>query len=39
MVPPLGRVVVDSTAQSGPSLLHSHVQNHLDYGLKALISA
>lgn len=39
VVPRFGRVAVDFTAQPGPSLLHSHSQSQVDYGLKALISA
>lgn len=39
VVPRFGRVAVDFTAQPGPSLLHSHSQSQIDYGLKALISA
>jgi len=39
VVPPLGSIAADFTAQPGLSLLRSQIQNHADYGLKALISA
>src|SRR6185312_7113333 len=38
VVPIYGRAAVDFTAdQSGPSLLHCHIQMHMDYGFKALL--
>ena len=37
IVPYYGRAVVDFTAdQPGPSLFHCHIQQHMDYGFKAL---
>jgi FtsP/CotA-like multicopper oxidase with cupredoxin domain len=37
VVPPAGRAVVDFTAdQPGLSLFHCHIQQHMDYGFKAL---
>ena len=37
IVPYYGRAVVDFTAaRTGPSLFHCHIQQHMDYGFKAL---
>ena len=37
VVPYFGRAVVDFTAdQPGLSLFHCHIQQHMDYGFKAL---
>jgi len=37
IVPLYGRVTADLTAdQPGPSLFHCHIQQHMDYGFKAL---
>ena len=37
VVPYFGRVAVDFTAdQPGPALFHCHIQQHMDYGFKAL---
>jgi FtsP/CotA-like multicopper oxidase with cupredoxin domain len=37
VIPPAGRAVVDFTAdQPGLSLFHCHIQQHMDYGFKAL---
>ena len=37
VVPYYGRAVVDFTAdQPGPALFHCHIQQHMDYGFKAL---
>ncbi len=37
LVPYYGRVVVDFTAdQPGLTLFHCHIQQHMDYGFKAL---
>jgi len=36
-VPFYGRAVVEFTAnQPGPALFHCHIQQHMDYGFKAL---
>jgi len=38
VVPPYGRASVDFTAdQPGPTLFHCHIQQHMDYGFKALL--
>ena len=38
IVPLYGRVSVDFVAdQPGPSLLHCHIQHHMDFGFKALL--
>jgi FtsP/CotA-like multicopper oxidase with cupredoxin domain len=38
VVPAYGRASVDFTAdQLGPSLFHCHIQEHMDYGFKALL--
>jgi FtsP/CotA-like multicopper oxidase with cupredoxin domain len=38
VVPTYGRAIVDFTAdQPGPTLFHCHIQQHMDYGFKALL--
>jgi len=38
VVPTYGRASVDFTAdQPGPALFHCHIQQHMDYGFKALL--
>ena len=38
VVPTYGRASVDFTAdQPGPTLFHCHIQQHMDYGFKALL--
>jgi FtsP/CotA-like multicopper oxidase with cupredoxin domain len=38
IVPLYGRVSVDFAAdQPGPTLLHCHIQQHMDFGFKALL--
>jgi len=38
VVPYYGRAIVDFTADHpGPSLFHCHIQQHMDYGFKALL--
>jgi len=39
VVPMYARAVVDFTAdQPGPALFHCHIQHHMDYGFKALLT-
>ena len=38
VVPTYGRASVDFTAdQPGPALFHCHIQQHMDFGFKALL--
>jgi len=38
VVPTFGRAIVDFTAdQPGLTLFHCHIQQHMDYGFKALL--